>query len=1012
MKRILTKLMAVLVPCLLVVGSIGFACLADEAEAVPSETTVETEQEQPEEEKGEENKDETQEPDAQNDPDSGSPDKDSDSPDKDIPEGKDPTGTDSDGSDADVTGPADAAAPADSEGNADEDIPEEPSENGEEYQDVELIIPGKKYSFDDNNRDFKPAKGLVSAGNGLYRYELTGNDAKAYKILKNRIHEVAFGDRTSTVFEIPFSELGVTQQYFSAADLGVDTLVANGSITDEASAAMYAMVNFDIQTIVYKLLDECPFDCYWFDKTTSVSGSIYTIGGTWENGEWLLYFRSTSVSYSFPVCQAYSGGSYTVSALQVSRAVAASNKAKQIVNRYSNLSDYEKLLKYKEEICALVNYNHPAADNDDTPFGDPWQPVYVFDGDTSTDVVCEGYSKAFKYLCDLSTFDDDITCILVAGNFNTTNGANGGHMWNVVSFGNGANYLVDVTNCDDGSIGQTDKLFLKTYSAKINSSTYNYKISGVTCTYTYYQYTIDMYRDAALSLTNKMLVLAPSVTSSSSCKGIDLTWDNVSGATKYEIFRRTDSTKWQSVGTAQSNSWNDYTLEEGLKYYYGIRGVDSNNHYLNVYDDQYYLVFECNHTVVTDPAVEATYDHPGLTEGSHCSVCGKVFVEQEEIPQLVDLITITSQPDDSSGLVGKTAAFTVVAEGENLTYQWQLKKGSSWANLTSGGATTPTLSIKIDESKDGKVYRCVITNAHNEAVTDEVTLHVKQPAITITTQPVSYSGYEGSTAKFTVAASGNGLKYQWQLKKGKSWSNLTSGGAATPTLSVKVDSSKDGKIYRCLITDANGEDIATQEVSITVKQPSNAIIITTQPVNYSGYEGSTAKFTVVAEGDGLTYQWQLKKGSSWANLTSGGATTSTLSIKADSSKDGKVYRCVITDKNGEEKITDPVTISIKQPSNAITIVSQPVSYVGPTGGTARFTVVAEGEGLTYQWQLKKGSSWANLTSGGATTSSMSIKTDSSKNGKVYRCVITDANGEEIMTDEVMITIDTLSAMAA
>ena len=49
MKRILTKLLAVLVPCLLVIGSIGFACMADEAEAETVDTTVETEQEQPEE---------------------------------------------------------------------------------------------------------------------------------------------------------------------------------------------------------------------------------------------------------------------------------------------------------------------------------------------------------------------------------------------------------------------------------------------------------------------------------------------------------------------------------------------------------------------------------------------------------------------------------------------------------------------------------------------------------------------------------------------------------------------------------------------------------------------------------------------------------------------------------------------------------------------------------------------------------------------------------------------------
>ncbi len=40
------------------------------------------------------------------------------------------------------------------------------------------------------------------------------------------------------------------------------------------------------------------------------------------------------------------------------------------------------------------------------------------------------------------------------------------------------------------------------------------------------------------------------------------------------------------------------------------------------------------HTEVIDPAVDPTYDSVGLTEGSHCSVCGEVTKAQEEIPML------------------------------------------------------------------------------------------------------------------------------------------------------------------------------------------------------------------------------------------------------------------------------------------------------------------------------------------------------------------------------------------
>ena len=122
-----------------------------------------------------------------------------------------------------------------------------------------------------------------------------------------------------------------------------------------------------------------------------------------------------------------------------------------IVKEFQGYTETEKLYGYKEMICYLTSYNDDVTEDDE--YGDPWQLIYVFDGDDSTNVVCEGYSKAFQYLCDLS----DITCYTVTGIMNGGTGE-GPHMWNIVA-NNGKYYMADITNSDEGTVGKTEVCF-------------------------------------------------------------------------------------------------------------------------------------------------------------------------------------------------------------------------------------------------------------------------------------------------------------------------------------------------------------------------------------------------------------------------------------------------------------------------------------------------------------------------------------------------------------------------
>ncbi len=258
-------------------------------------------------------------------------------------------------------------------------------------------------------------------------------------------------------------------------------------------------LSIDTDAIMKALLIEYPYEMYWFDKTIgmSISYSVNTVG---------TKQTVPSVTFNFTVAQEYKGSeNFTVNIAKTTAAAAASTEAKAIVEANKSKTDYEKLVAYKEAICNLVTYNTSAAAGG-VSYGDPWQLVYVFDGDENTNVVCEGYSKAFQYLCDLTTFSDSsIRCATVTGTMAGGTGA-GGHMWNIVTVGSN-HYLVDVTNCDGNSVGADDYLFLKgADSSSATGCTFNISKEGyhpATVTYTYDSDTTAMYSTDLLTVSTE-----------------------------------------------------------------------------------------------------------------------------------------------------------------------------------------------------------------------------------------------------------------------------------------------------------------------------------------------------------------------------------------------------------------------------------------------------------------------------------------------------------------------------
>lgn len=305
------------------------------------------------------------------------------------------------------------------------------------------------------------------------RNTLSGVPAKLYDYLAEEIKKVASGEENNSRFELHEDDMqAIGAKYvYTNEDFGKQSISS-----DEIGDPFFAQ--FELESVVTALLHDMPYELYWFDKTTGYGHQVPSMTGhskKWTVQLYVIYFH---------VANEYRGDSYvnvhpTLDTTKTTATASVLENAKAIVETNKALKDYQKLLAYKNKICELVTYN-----DDATGYGNPWQVPYVFDNNTSTNVVCEGYAKAFQLLCNLSTFESELVkCYTISGTMIGGTGA-GGHMWNIVTMDDGFSYIADITNSDTGTVGQDGELFLKGFDTGSFETGYVFTTSpAITFTY-------------------------------------------------------------------------------------------------------------------------------------------------------------------------------------------------------------------------------------------------------------------------------------------------------------------------------------------------------------------------------------------------------------------------------------------------------------------------------------------------------------------------------------------------
>lgn len=683
---------------------------------------------------------------------------------------------------------------------------------------------------------------------------LSGLNATLYKLLMEKVKAVAGAtESTSTVFTFSASDLGLTMgTYYTAETLGVSSLGTtdengNFSVSSDVTSALSEKMgaDYDLDKIMNLLLVNCPYELYWYDKTMEdavKSGSSFGFGLQSSNGTYSIAITSYTLSVSFTVASGYQDSdsdtpTYTVNGEMASKAQAAAKTAQEIVSSNSGLSDYEKLLVYKTKICYLVSYNTAAAAEDSTTaFGDPWQLIYVFDGDDDTKVVCEGYSKAFQYLCDLTDFSsDNVICYTVTGTMSGGTGA-GAHMWNIVTMDDGKNYIVDVTNCDEGTIGADAQLFLAGTAGSITSG-YTFAVeSGTTVGYVYDEDTKELYgtdSSSILNLTSSKYV--PKTTVTTDDFTVTLPSNLVYDGNAKEV---TVTKKNTGIGTVTVNYYDESgSLLDGAPVNAGtytvkldVAASDTYSAASNLTDSNWKFIIAKADPTATAPSVTATYGQTlkDLTLENPSGNTAGTWAWTDSSQSVGDIgtktFTATFKPSNATNYNSKEnveISVTVSAkslESDDISTSSIANQNYTGAALepavtVTNGSTTLTAgtdySVAYSANTNVGTASVTITGTGNYTGEKTVTFSIVKAAASVTTAPTANTlTYTGSAQNLVTAGSASG---------GTMVYSLTEDGTYAETIPTGTNAD-NYTVYYYAKGDSNHSDSEVGCVSVTISK--------------------------------------------------------------------------------------------------------------------------------------------------------------------------------------------------
>jgi hypothetical protein len=192
----------------------------------------------------------------------------------------------------------------------------------------------------------------------------------------------------------------------------------------------------------------------------------------------------------------------------------------------------------------------------------------------------------------------------------------------------------------------------------------------------------------------------------------------------------------------------------------------------------------------------------------------------------LNLPNIVSQPLSRTNAAGTTATFSVGASGTApFAYRWYKSNTALSDGGNVLGSMSATLTLSNVMGGDAGSYSVVITNVYGVVTSGVASLTVLNDP-SIATQPVSRTNAAGTTATFSVAASGSTpFTYQWFRGVTALADGGNVSGSTMNLLTLSNVQSTDATNY-VVVVNNNWGSVTSQVAQLTVTQPPLVVVTT------------------------------------------------------------------------------------------------------------------------------------------------------------------------------------------